>query len=156
MGSASLSSFALQGTWDPAALPGVPHALPPQSSEPQGSLFLAQLDNGMPMVRQSLEVNKLRKPCRTSQPGRTGPSAAGRRGPGLPRPILPAWRERNVKLTIVSGEGLGSSHACPNLVWILCAGRFHDRSSGDFASTFIKAGDSGTKQGLKIEESRSQ
>ena len=30
--------------------------------------------------------------------------------------------------------------------------RFHSASPGDFESTFIKAGDSETKEGLKIEE----
>ena len=30
--------------------------------------------------------------------------------------------------------------------------RFHSASPGDFESTFIKAGDSKTKEGLKVEE----
>ena len=32
--------------------------------------------------------------------------------------------------------------------------RFHNMNLGDFESTFIKAGDSETKEGFKIEEAR--
>ena len=34
--------------------------------------------------------------------------------------------------------------------------RFHNMSPSDFESTFIEAGDNETKEGLKIEEARSQ
>ena len=46
--------------------------------------------------------------------------------------------------------------ACSVRVLDFVQERFHNTSPGDFESMFIKAGDSETKEGLKIKESRSQ
>ena len=43
-------------------------------------------------------------------------------------------------------------------MWVLdfMQERFHDTSLSDFESMFMKAGDSGTKEGCKIKEAGSQ
>ena len=53
--------------------------------------------------------------------------------------------------------GTGPEQACLRpaySVWVLdlLQQRFHNRSPGDFESMFIKAGDSKTKEGPRIEE----
>ena len=45
---------------------------------------------------------------------------------------------------------------CGLLVLDFVQEKFHNTSPGDFESMFIKAGDSETKEGLKIKEARSQ
>ena len=61
---------------------------------------------------------------------------------------------------IVTREGLGLRQVWPRTVcsvWVLdfMQGRFHNTSPGDLKSAFIKAGDSETKEGLRVEKARS-
>ena len=59
----------------------------------------------------------------------------------------------------VAGKGSGLRQVCPGTVWNawvldFTQERFHAMSPGGFQNMFIKAGDSETKKGLKMGETR--
>ena len=61
----------------------------------------------------------------------------------------------------ITGQGLGPDQAClgpSGSVWVLdfMQERFHNKSPGEFESTFVNAENSETKEGLRIEEARGQ
>ena len=61
----------------------------------------------------------------------------------------------------VAGKGSGPRQVCPGTVWNawvldFMQERFHNKSPGEFESTFVNAENSETKEGLRIEEARGQ